>query len=50
MHWDGKTFSKPFPIPQETATHDKKLLKSYNIPEFTTNAFTANDALMNALE
>ena len=50
MHWDGKTFSKPCPIPQETATHDRKLLKSYNIPEFTTNAFTANDVLMNTME
>ncbi len=50
MHWNGKTFSKPFIMPQSTAIHDKKILKSYNIPEFTINAFTANDALLNAIE
>ena len=50
MHWNGKTFTKPCPIPQETAIHDKKLLKSYNIPEFTTNAFTAKESLKDAIE
>jgi Tol biopolymer transport system component len=50
MHWDGKTFSKPFVVPQSTAIHDKKLLKSYNIPEFTTNAFTAKESLKTAIK
>ena len=50
MHWDGKKFTKPFAVPQETAIHDKKLLKSYNIPEFTTNAFTARQSLKDAIE
>ena len=50
MHWNGKTFTKPCPIPQETAIHDKKLLKSYNIPEFTTNAFTAKESLKDAIK
>lgn len=50
MHWDGKTFTKPFAVPQCSAIHDKKLLKSYNIPEFTTNAFEARESLRNAVE
>ena len=49
MHWDGKAFTKPFAVPQSTAIYDKKLLKSYNIPEFTTNAFTAMEALREAV-
>ena len=49
MHWDGKAFTKPFAVPQSTAIYDKKLLKSYNIPEFTTNAFTAREALREAI-
>lgn len=50
MHWDGKNFSKPSPIPQQSALHDKKLMKSYNIPEFTTNAFTAKESLEKAIK
>lgn len=49
MHWDGKHFSKPSPIPQSSPLHDKKLLKSYNIPEFTTNAFTAKESLTESI-
>lgn len=50
MHWDGKKFSKPSPIPQSKPLHDKKLLKSYNIPEFTTNAFSEWESLRNAIK
>lgn len=38
-HFDGKGhFSKPFYLPQNRADHHQRLMKSYNIPEFTRNA------------
>ena len=50
IYGEVKSFTtEPCPIPQETAIHDKKLLKSYNIPEFTTNAFTAKESLKDAI-
>lgn len=36
---DG-TFGKPFRLPQLTAEHDERLMKSYNIPEFMVSPVT----------
>ena len=45
---DG-TFTKPFELPQSDAHYYTRLMKSYNIPEFTINAFTDNEVLKAAI-
>lgn len=34
---DDGTFTKPFVLPQSDASHDLRLMKSYNLPEMTVN-------------
>jgi len=45
---DG-TFSKPFELPQPDAFYYTRLMKSYNIPEFTINAFTDKKSLIGSI-